>query len=756
MEDIVSYLDHKLSKMSLDEISIEWYKCKINPFYFIFNYVFIPEIGGVLKYDNTKMHYKIKRVVKSVFRYHKVLFMATRQMGKALDIETKIPIDLNGNYKLMKDIHIGDTVLDEFSKPTKVVAETNIMYDRPCYDLIIDDNVQITCDENHLWKVFNLEFQNELLLTTKQIYNNFITSSQNKLFIRKSNLNNNYQTYYTITSIAKRINSVPVKCIQVENFSGMYLCTEYNVPTHNSTIAACLLEWVCNFFPRVPATILNANKSFALENLEKVKLIHQNIPSALRTPLKNKGERKTFLEYMNGSILRVFYPSSTTSPSTLARSLTSPILYIDECAYIRHMKTAYSSAQPTLSRAREQAKKNKYPYFIFLTSTPNGVVGDGQWFYEMYNYSVDSDEIFDDDNNFIDEADSLVNNPERNGFIRVKFHWSEDSEKDENWYKEQCRDLNFDTRSINQELDLVFVGSTNCIFSDEFLSQLRHQKPSNIITLPHSCHLRLFTEIFNSNDYYLIGVDSAKSITGDYNAIEIFSYDNFIQVGEFFGKLGSLTKYSQILMEIVKFLNSFIGDRIILCIENNSIGSAIIEALENEESYDFLQYVYTPTPLVNKMKQGNIVRVPKHPSQYGINTNSSTKSKMISYVYEFFTKNPKCIKSIDLINQLNVIERTANGSIRAQYPYHDDIFMASALCAYVRKISSLEYEPLIKSDEFEEYKNENLVTSDIIISNKNSNQYVSMKYNKEDQGYEYILDEEIEDNLEDNFTFSIF
>jgi hypothetical protein len=100
-----------------------------------------------------------------------------------------------------------------------------------------------------------------------------------------------------------------------------------------------MLEWAANFYPGIPAVILNASKLFAFENLDKVRFIHDNLPPFLRTPLKNK-TRKTYLEYEHGSMLRVFYPSTTTSSDTLARSLTSPILYVDEGAFIRHMEDA--------------------------------------------------------------------------------------------------------------------------------------------------------------------------------------------------------------------------------------------------------------------------------------------------------------------------------------------------------------------------------------------------------------------------------
>jgi len=66
----------------------------------------------------------------------------------------------------------------------------------------------------------------------------------------------------------------------------------------------------------------------------------------------------------------------------------------------------------------------------------------------------------------------------------------------------------------------------------------------------------------------------------------------------------------------------------------------------------------------------------------GINTNSKTKKLMLSILYDKFINDPNCIKSEDLISQINVIERKSNGSIGAMSGYNDDLFMASAFCAY--------------------------------------------------------------------------
>ena len=352
------YVQKKSNKLTNKEQSIEWYLCRKNPFYYIFNYVSIPEIGGILKYEETIMHSKIKQTIRSIYKYRKSILMASRQLGKALDVNTSIITVFKGR-KRMGDLKVNDWIFDGHGNPTKIIATTDVMYNRPCYKITFNNNESIIADENHLWKISTSEINKELK-TSKEIYELYSVLKDHMLYLSDD---------IYITSINKT-ESVPVRCIQVSNKDGMFLCGKTKIPTHNSTIAAALLEWSCNFFPRLPATILNANKTFALENLEKVKFIHNNTPNFLRTPLKFRGERKTTIDYTNNSILRVFYPSSTTSPSKLARSLTSPILYIDEAAHIAHMRQAYGAAQPTLSRAREQAKKNNYPYFILVTSTP--------------------------------------------------------------------------------------------------------------------------------------------------------------------------------------------------------------------------------------------------------------------------------------------------------------------------------------------------------------------------------------------------
>ncbi len=144
-------------------------------------------------------------------------------------------------------------------------------------------------------------------------------------------------------------------------------------------------------------------------------------------------------------------------------------------------------------------------------------------------------------------------------------------------------------------------------------------------------------------------------------------------------------------------------------------------------------------------------------SNYGINTNVRTKSIMVSSLYDYLVENPKAAKSSDFISQLNIIERKSNGSISAQYGKHDDLFMAAALCAYVRRISALDIEPLLGLSTFE---NQQLYTDPYKqVLDIGKKDYVdianNMVYNENEGGYEYN-DTIIEDITSDDLPFSVF
>ncbi len=72
--------------------------------------------------------------------------------GKALDVETPIPT-ING-WKQMGDLAIGDVVFDEQGQPSNVTAVFDIMYNRPCYEVVFSDGSSLIADAEHEWVTY--------------------------------------------------------------------------------------------------------------------------------------------------------------------------------------------------------------------------------------------------------------------------------------------------------------------------------------------------------------------------------------------------------------------------------------------------------------------------------------------------------------------------------------------------------------------------------------------------------------------------
>lgn len=501
-----------------------------------------------------------------------------------------------------------------------------------------------------------------------------------------------------------------------------------------STISASLLSWALIFFPENRAVIFNFQKSAAQENLNKVKFVIKHLPPWLRITVPNasRSEIKTYLELKNGSRLDTFYPSTTASPDTLSRSISVPVIYVDEVAFIPHMQEIYGAAQPTISKAREQAIRNNYPYFILMTSTPNGVDDTGKFFYEMYDKAVESDNLFVADEetgieDWAETADETIDDDSKNSFVRVRYHWSEDPTKNMDWYEQQKKELNFNTRQINQELDLLFVGGTDCIFDDETLQKFIYVKRDAMIDLKHQAKLDLYyrTEDFDSKDYYLVGVDTASSIKGAFNAIEVFTYKDFRQVAEMNVRLASSTKYGEVLDDLFKWLYKIVGSRILLCIENNTIGKPIIEhLLYHVKDFNYMPFIYKD--FKKSEIPGQSIDMQDH--EWGINTNTRTKELMVSLLYDLLKEDPSRLKSQDLIAQMSSIQRSNRGTIRSSG--YSDMFMSSCFCAYGRKMTELQILPLldysnvqISQNFFQTIKSTaDMMNTKLIIKSDNKNQ----------------------------------
>ncbi|WP_460801922.1 replicative DNA helicase [Microbacterium sp. GXF6406] len=78
-----------------------------------------------------------------------IVVAARPAMGKALALDT--PLATPTGWTTMGEVAVGDELFDADGRPTRVVAATEVMTGRPCYEIEFSDGTTIIADAEHQW-----------------------------------------------------------------------------------------------------------------------------------------------------------------------------------------------------------------------------------------------------------------------------------------------------------------------------------------------------------------------------------------------------------------------------------------------------------------------------------------------------------------------------------------------------------------------------------------------------------------------------
>lgn len=200
------------------------------------------------------------------------------------------------------------------------------------------------------------------------------------------------------------VSSLPVRCIQVDNPSHLFLCGNTMIPTHNTTCAAGYLLWYGMF--HMDQTILVAAHKYtgSQEIMQRIRYAYELCPDHIRGGAVNYN--KGSIEFDNGSRI----VSATTTGNT-GRGMAISLLYCDEFAFVQPniAEEFWTSISPTLATGGR----------AIITSTPNS---DEDEFALIWR---DANKRFDEYGN---ESDVGIN-----GFHGFKADWWEHPDRDEAW-----------------------------------------------------------------------------------------------------------------------------------------------------------------------------------------------------------------------------------------------------------------------------------------------------------------------------------
>jgi hypothetical protein len=307
-----------------------------------------------------------------------------------------------------------------------------------------------------------------------------------------------------------------------------------------STLVQSICLWSALHYSNYNILIFSAGQRNASSFLDKIRKMYEYLPED-EWKLKLDVDNRQSLIFSNGSKI-VAVPA--TRSASLGESIN--LLIIDEAAFIENVELVYQAGYPTLSRAFNSMKGK--PFGIIIISTPNGISGTGQWYYEMYEGALRKD----------------------NKYIPVKIHWSAVPEYDKNWYIDQCSQLNWNYRSIAAELELSFVSSGNTYIPGPILDAIETVDP---IAKDLEDHLWIW-ELEDKEQSYVMGVDVAYGDRKDSSTIQVIKASTLEQVAEYDSNLIKPDDFADVVIKISKMYNNAL-----INIERNAVGKVLIDKI---------------------------------------------------------------------------------------------------------------------------------------------------------------------------------
>jgi replicative DNA helicase len=92
---------------------------------------------------------ELDRLTSGLQNSNLVIVAARPAVGKALALDTPMPTPTG--WTTMGEVAVGDQLIGADGKPTTVVAATDVLHGRPCYEVEFSDGTVIVADAQHQW-----------------------------------------------------------------------------------------------------------------------------------------------------------------------------------------------------------------------------------------------------------------------------------------------------------------------------------------------------------------------------------------------------------------------------------------------------------------------------------------------------------------------------------------------------------------------------------------------------------------------------
>jgi len=434
---------------------------------------------------------------------------------------------------------------------------------------------------------------------------------------------------------------------------------------------------------RPEKVLILANKQeTAIEFQNKIINFVKQLPSWVNVGFEKSSQKHVRLS--NGSEIKAV----ATSQDAL-RGYTPTVLLIDEAAFVEGGQELWTACLASIGTGGKAV----------LISTPNGldpiyyasyegaIKGENSfcithlkwWKDPRFNKDlklVETKDIVDwfqkpikeKDNKVIDSANKLT-------YKEVDELIDKGYKPYSSWYENMCRDMNFNKRMINQELECAFIGSGDNVIEGDIIrkQELENVKEPEIKDKAWDSNMWIW-ELPQKGHRYILALDVSRGDSSDATGMAIIDYDTFEQVAEYHGKVPPDIA-AQLVDQYGRMYDALSTFDI-----TGGMGVATTQKLKE------LNY---PKKLLHYDKEGNngVLYMPDDNAIPGINFASrNRRSQIVAALEEAVSRGGFKIRSERLTAELKKFVYK-NGKPNHMKGAHDDLIMALGMALFVANTS---------------------------------------------------------------------
>lgn len=463
---------------------------------------------------------------------------------------------------------------------------------------------------------------------------------------------------------------------------------------HGKTTAAlCRYLWVYNFgTSNSEIMFIHKDHTGSKKNLKDLKAIRDALPSYLQmsSAVNNEGKKLkvpntvvTVQHPYNNNKITTF-PSARTkdAANNLGRGSTMPLQYYDEFAFMPYNREVYLAAAPAFSTASQNAKRNRAPYGMLLTTTPGDLLTDsGAYAYDIRNKATPWIENYYDFT--YQQLEELKNSNTNNSFFMISYTYQQLG-SGQDYFKRMVLEMNKDWVAIRREVMLEWAETaTNCPFSTDDLDKIKTYCKEPIRIIPFGRFMQyqfLIYEDIDTSYPPIIGVDVAGAMYQDSSAITVID-SRTTRVGATLNcNYMPSDDLAQVLYELV---TKYLPNAIINIERNGGFGVSVIQRLCKTSVKKNLYWEVKDKVIeeayngVRTVKKSQKVRV------YGTDSTKDIRARLIEILYDRVAYHKAKFVAPILHKEMQGMEVKKNGKVEHSQNTHDDQVFSYLMALYV-------------------------------------------------------------------------